>query len=172
MGAKGQLRTRAKAIRVPPVRTGCVLFHAFTRTNDVRHVQVEAGVHTIGKAAWQHCNRLQIVQPSTVVCLQDGAVQGSPLEGNATLLSKDLKPNEKRNGPSKSCMCLSRMARFCEHFRLHMSFYVERYLCQMSVLIEEGLKSGSSFSSLCPRESEEISMSGCPSRSMLAVCDA
>ena len=40
----------------------------------VRHVQVEAGIHTIGEAAWQHCNRLQIVQlPSTVVCLQDGA---------------------------------------------------------------------------------------------------
>ena len=37
-------------------------------------MQVEAGIHTIGEAAWQHCNRLLIVQlPSTVVCLQDGA---------------------------------------------------------------------------------------------------
>ena len=43
---------------------------------DVRHVQVEAGIHTIGEAAWQHCNRLLIVQlPNTVVCLQDGAFQ-------------------------------------------------------------------------------------------------
>ena len=43
-------------------------------TVDVRRVQVEAGIHTIGEAAWQHCNRLQIVQlPSAVVCLQDGA---------------------------------------------------------------------------------------------------
>ena len=71
---KGQLKNRAKAIRVPPIRTGRVLPHAFTHTVGVRHVQVEAGIHTIGEAAWQHCNRLQIVQlPSTVVCLQDGA---------------------------------------------------------------------------------------------------
>ena len=70
---KGQLKMRAKAIRVPPIRAGRVLSHAFTHTNDVRH-EVEAGIHTIGEAAWQHCNRLQIVQlPSTVVCLQDGA---------------------------------------------------------------------------------------------------
>ena len=33
-----------------------------------------SGILTIGEAAWQHCNRLLIVQlPSTVVCLQDGA---------------------------------------------------------------------------------------------------
>ena len=71
---KGQIQGDAKAIRVPPTRTGRVLPHAFTHTIDVRHVQVEAGIHTIGEAAWQHCNRLQIVQlPSTVVCLQDGA---------------------------------------------------------------------------------------------------
>ena len=71
---KGQLKNRAKAIRVPPIRTGRVLPHAFTHTIDVRHVQVEAGIHTIGESAWQHCTRLHIVQlPSTVVCLQDGA---------------------------------------------------------------------------------------------------
>ena len=35
---------------------------------------MESGIHTIGEAAWQHCNRLLIVRlPSTVVCLQDGA---------------------------------------------------------------------------------------------------
>ena len=62
---KGQLKNRAKAIRVPSIRMGRVLPHAFTHTIDVRHVQVEAG---------QRCTRLQIVQlPSTVVCLQDGA---------------------------------------------------------------------------------------------------
>ena len=54
---KGQLKKRAKAIRVPPIRTGRVLPHAFTHTVDVRHVQVEAGIHTIGEAAWQHCNK-------------------------------------------------------------------------------------------------------------------
>ena len=71
---EGQRKTRAKAIRVPPIHTGRVLSHAFTHTNEVRHVQVEAGTHAIGEAAWQHCNGLQIVQlPSTVVCLQDGA---------------------------------------------------------------------------------------------------
>ena len=70
---KGQLKNRAKAIRVPSTRTGRVLPHAFTHTADLRHVQVEAGIHTIGEAACQHCNRLQIVQlPNTVVCLQDG----------------------------------------------------------------------------------------------------
>ena len=70
----GQLKTRAKAIRVPPTRTGRVLPHAFTHSSNVRHVQVEAGIHTIGEAAWQHCNRLQVVKlPNTVVCLLDGA---------------------------------------------------------------------------------------------------
>ena len=70
---KGQLRRIAKAIRVPPTRTGQVLPHAFTHMIDVRHVQVEAGIHTVGEAAWQHCNRLLIVHlPSTVVCLKDG----------------------------------------------------------------------------------------------------
>ena len=48
---KGQLKHRAKAIRVPPTRTGRVLPHAFTHTVDLRHVQVEAGIHTIGEAA-------------------------------------------------------------------------------------------------------------------------
>ena len=42
--------------------------------NEMRHVQVEAGIHTIGEAAWQHCNRLLIVHlPSTLLCLKDGA---------------------------------------------------------------------------------------------------
>ena len=75
---KGQLKRIAKAIRVPPTRTGQVLPHAFTHMIDVRHVQVEAGIHTIGEAAWQHCNRLLIVHlPSTVVCLKDGVFRRS-----------------------------------------------------------------------------------------------
>ena len=41
-------------------------------------MQVDAGVHTIGEAAWQSCSRLQVVQlPSTVVCLQDGVFRRS-----------------------------------------------------------------------------------------------
>ena len=71
---KKQLKRNAKAIRVPPIRTGRLQPHAFTHAIDLRHVQVESGIHTIGEAAWQHCNRPLIVQlPSTVVCLQDGA---------------------------------------------------------------------------------------------------
>ena len=71
---KGQMKRNAKAIQVPPTRSGQVLPHAFTHSNEVRHLQVEAGVHTIGEAAWQHCNRLLIVHlPSSLVCLKDGA---------------------------------------------------------------------------------------------------
>ena len=71
---KGQLKRNAKAIRVPLTRSGQVLPHAFTHMIEVRHAQVEAGLHTIGEAAWQHCNRLLIVHlPSTLVCLKDGA---------------------------------------------------------------------------------------------------
>ena len=71
---KGQMKRNAKAIQVPPTRSGQVLPHAFTRMNEMRHVQVEAGLHTIGEAAWQHCNRLLIVHlPNTLVCLKDGA---------------------------------------------------------------------------------------------------
>ena len=52
--------------------------HMHFRISDVRHVQVEAGTHTIGEAAWQSCLRLQVVQlPSTVVCLQDGVFRRS-----------------------------------------------------------------------------------------------
>ena len=71
---QGQMKRNAKAIQVPPTRSGQVLPHAFTHSNEVRHLQVEAGVHTIGEAAWQHCNRLLIVHlPSSLVCLKDGA---------------------------------------------------------------------------------------------------
>ena len=53
-----------------------MLPNAFSHVSDIRRVQVEAGVHTIVEAAWQSCQRLQIVKlPDTVVCLQDGAFQ-------------------------------------------------------------------------------------------------
>ena len=59
---KGQLKNRVKAIRVPSNGIDRVLPHAFSHIPDVRHVQVDAGTHTIGEAAWQNCSRLQIVQ--------------------------------------------------------------------------------------------------------------
>ena len=55
-----------------------VLPHAFSHISDVRRVQVDARIHTIGEAAWQSCLRLQVVKlPSTVVCLQDGVFRRS-----------------------------------------------------------------------------------------------
>ena len=75
---KGQLKKRAKAIRVPSTSADRVLPHAFSHTPDVRHVQVDAGIHTIGEAAWQNCSRLQVVHlPRTVVYLQDGVFRRS-----------------------------------------------------------------------------------------------
>ena len=74
---KGQLRRKTKAIYVPAEDNGRVLPNAFSHVSDVRHVQVEPGIHTVGESAWQSCQRLQIVKlPATVVCLQDGAFQG------------------------------------------------------------------------------------------------
>ena len=74
---KGQLRRKAKAIHVPAEDNDRVLPNAFSHVSDIRHVQVEPGIHTVGESAWQSCQRLQIVQlPATVVCLQDGAFQG------------------------------------------------------------------------------------------------
>ena len=73
---KGQLRRRAKAISVPAEDNERVLPNAFSHVSDIRLVQVETGVHTVGEAAWQSCQRLQIVKlPDTVVCVQDGAFQ-------------------------------------------------------------------------------------------------
>ena len=73
---KGQLRQRVKAISVPSDDNDRVLPHAFSHVSDIRHVMVETGVHTIGEAAWQSCQRLQIVKlPTTVVCPHDGVFQ-------------------------------------------------------------------------------------------------
>ena len=53
-----------------------MLPNAFSHLQDLRHVQVEAGVHTIGEAAWQSCQRLRIIKlPDTVVSLHDGVFQ-------------------------------------------------------------------------------------------------
>ena len=49
------MRKNAKALRVPVTRSGQVLPRAFTHSSDIRHLQVEAGIHTVGEAAWQHC---------------------------------------------------------------------------------------------------------------------
>ena len=49
----GQLRQRAKAIYVPAADNDRVLPNAFSHVSNIRHVQVEVGVHTIGEAAWQ-----------------------------------------------------------------------------------------------------------------------
>ena len=41
---KGQMRKKAKALRVPVTRSGQVLPRAFTHASDIRHLQVEAGI--------------------------------------------------------------------------------------------------------------------------------
>ena len=46
---KGQMRQNAKAIRVPVTRSGQVIPHAFTHSSDLRHLQIEAGIHTLEK---------------------------------------------------------------------------------------------------------------------------
>lgn len=99
---KGQLRQRAKAICVPAEDNDRVLPNAFSHVQDIRHVQVEAGIHTIGEAAWQSCQRLQIVKlPGTVVCLQDGAFQ------RCYELRTVLVPGCKQFGRSVFAQCCS-----------------------------------------------------------------
>ena len=70
---KGQMRKKVKALRVPVTRSGQVLPRASTHASDIRHLQVDAGIHTVGEAAWQHCTRLLIVHlPSSLLSLQEG----------------------------------------------------------------------------------------------------
>ena len=70
---KRKMKWNAKAIQVPAIRSGKVIPHAFTHSSSIRHVRVDAGVRTIGEAAWQHCSRLLIVHlPNSLVCLKDG----------------------------------------------------------------------------------------------------
>ena len=50
---KGQLKGGGKAIRVPSSTTDRILPQAFSFHTEVRHVQVEAGICTVGEAAWR-----------------------------------------------------------------------------------------------------------------------
>ena len=74
----GQIRQRYPgAIRIPADDTGFVLDNAFYSVPHLRHVLVDAGIHTIGASAWQSCQQPQIVKlPPSVVCLKDGVSQG------------------------------------------------------------------------------------------------
>ena len=49
------------------LETDRILPQAFSFHTEVRHVQVEAGIRVVGKAAWRSCQRLQVVHlPHTV----------------------------------------------------------------------------------------------------------
>ena len=75
---KGQIQHRyPRAIRIPAEDTGSVINNAFYSVPHLRHVVVDAGIHTIGASAWQSCQQLQIVKlPASVACLKDGVFQG------------------------------------------------------------------------------------------------
>ena len=66
-----------KAIWVPANETGILPAKAFFSLARLRHVQVEAGFHTIERHAWRYCHTLTIVQlPSSVVAIENAAFQG------------------------------------------------------------------------------------------------
>ena len=53
---------------------GFVLDNAFYSVPRLRHVLVDAGIRTIGAAAWLSCQQLEIVKlPPSVVCIKEGA---------------------------------------------------------------------------------------------------
>ena len=65
-----------KAIWVPANETGILPAKAFFSLARLRHVQVEAGFHTIERHAWRYCHTLTIVQlPSSVVAIENAAFQ-------------------------------------------------------------------------------------------------
>ena len=71
---KGQLKGKAKAMRVPFSRSDKVPPQAFSVHAEVRHVLVEDGIRIVGEAAWRSCQRLQVVHlPDTVVSLKQEA---------------------------------------------------------------------------------------------------
>ena len=45
-------------LSVPAEDNERVLPNAFSHVSDIRHAQVETGVHTIGEAAWQSCQKM------------------------------------------------------------------------------------------------------------------
>ena len=66
-----------KAVRVPCKARKAIADRAFYAAPMLRHVEVATGIQHVGFAAWQGCQRLQIVKlPASVTCLEDGAFQG------------------------------------------------------------------------------------------------
>ena len=66
-----------KAIWVPINESGILPAKAFFSLTRLRHVQVEAGFHTIDRQAWRYCQSLTIVKlPSSVVAVEYAAFQG------------------------------------------------------------------------------------------------
>ena len=66
-----------KAIWVPANKSGILPAKAFFSIARLRHVQVEAGFHTIERQAWRYCHTLTIVKlPSSVVAIENAAFQG------------------------------------------------------------------------------------------------
>ena len=66
-----------KAISIPMNGTGILPAKAFFAVARLRHVQVEAGYHTIERQAWRYCHTLTIVKlPSSVVTVSNAAFQG------------------------------------------------------------------------------------------------
>ena len=60
-----------RAIQIPAADTGSVLDNAFYSVPRLRRVLGETGIHTIGAAVWQRCQKLQLVKlPTTVVCIK------------------------------------------------------------------------------------------------------
>ena len=66
-----------KAIRVPVNESGILPAKAFSALARLRHVQVEAGYHTIERQVWRYCHTLTIVKlPSSVVTIANAVFQG------------------------------------------------------------------------------------------------
>ena len=66
-----------KAIWVPTNETGVLPAKAFFALARLRHVQVEAGYHTIERQAWRYCHTLIIVRlPGSVVTVENAVFQG------------------------------------------------------------------------------------------------
>ena len=82
MSSKEQIRreehdNHPKAIWVPANESGILPAKAFFAIARLRHVQVEAGNHTIERQAWRYCHTLTIVKlPSSVVAIANAAFQG------------------------------------------------------------------------------------------------
>ena len=66
-----------KAIWVPANETGILPAKAFFAPARLRHVQVEAGCHTIERQVWRYCHTLTIVKlPSSAVTIANAVFQG------------------------------------------------------------------------------------------------